>query len=398
MTAVASASLPALSAPLAPSPSTAAIARQEPARTRGAIRSPSRPQLRLPPPSQSDARRHPLKRKWKSFVNFFALPIRTYYLEPPGLAYRNELRARRGHAWDDNDDRPSFWPCPAYTDQVGDDEMVLFKAQEEAEALAALQRGQEEAMTAADGVLHPQAESALSPVDAEYYDALTDDDADHGEDHQSASRSAWSSRWPQTPPEAASVSSFQPMAAGPSPQYETSDPLAASPQATASASASAAQPISTSQRPRTRIRTRTSSNLASTDQPFFHNGVTMSRHLSTPLSPTVVSSSPPTAALSSSLFPRRNRAQTNAARPTLAGRNISEPLSWTLVRSQYSYPKRGLTPEQLKFLSSVESLGRFGVAATSPDVAPSPAYESAPGAGASDYGFPLTPGSSGQQR
>uniref|UniRef100_V5GFI8 Uncharacterized protein n=2 Tax=Kalmanozyma brasiliensis (strain GHG001) TaxID=1365824 RepID=V5GFI8_KALBG len=123
----------------------------------------------------------------------------------------------------------------------------------------------------------------------------------------------------------------------------------------------------------------------------------MSRHLSTPLSPTVVSSSPPTPALSSSLFLRRNRAQTNAARPTLTGRNISEPLSWTLVRSQYSYPKRGLTSEQLKFLSSVESLGRFGIAATSPDVAPSPAYESAPRGGANDYGFPLTPGSSSQQ-
>ncbi|KAF9516570.1 hypothetical protein BS47DRAFT_1483908 [Hydnum rufescens UP504] len=40
---------------------------------------------------------------------------------------------------------------------------------------------------------------------------------------------------------------------------------------------------------------------------------------------------------------------------------ISSPLAHTVTRTAISFPKAGPTPEQLKFLSSRESLGRFGV-------------------------------------
>jgi len=48
--------------------------------------------------------------------------------------------------------------------------------------------------------------------------------------------------------------------------------------------------------------------------------------------------------------------------PSLISLNsISSPLTHTLVRSEFTYPKSGPTPEQLKFISSRESLGRFGL-------------------------------------
>lgn len=333
--------------------------------------------LRLPPQPESDSRQNPLKRKWRSLVNFFALPIREYYLEPPGAAYRAELRARRGHIWNENDAQPIFWPVPAYTDQVGDDEMVLFKAHEEAEALAAMQRDQQQAAAAAAATADQHAQNhdqdhAASP---EFNDTFTDGGDDEEDEEGPASTAAM---WPQTPPEAGAVQAFQTPIAEPSPRYELTDPLSALPLPPLS--------IPASQPRGSRIRTRTSSNLSPIVEPSFSNGVAMSRHLSTPLSPTVPAS-PPSA--SSGLFARRNRAHTNATRPTLGGRNISEPLSWTLVRSQYSYPKRGLTAEQMAFLSSVESLGRFGVPHSpngAASIAPSPAYDSM----ANDYGFPLT--------
>ncbi|CDR98756.1 uncharacterized protein SPSC_06159 [Sporisorium scitamineum] len=344
--------------------------------------SPPRLLLRLPQQPETHQRRHPLKRKWRSIVNFFALPIRSYYLEPPGLAYRNQQRARRAHAWDGHDDHTTYCPCPAYTDQVGDDEMVLFKAQEEAEAYAAMQRNQQAAAIAAQ---EQEPEQMSSP---ELNDALTDDDEDQDQENNADQAVEQFRSWPQTPPEAFTMSVIAP--AEPSPRYESIDPLSTFPLA----SLSPPQPIPTPQRPRFGIRNRTTSNLApsSTDQPSLINGIAMSRQRSTPLSATVLSSSPPT-----SVWQRRSRAQTSfsAARPTLAGRNISEPLSWTLVRSQYSYPKRGLTAEQLTFLSLVESLGRFGVP-HSPEVAPSPAYEVS-GNGGVDYGFPLVEGDGSQR-
>lgn len=42
-------------------------------------------------------------------------------------------------------------------------------------------------------------------------------------------------------------------------------------------------------------------------------------------------------------------------------RNISAPLKHTLKRTEFTYPRSGPTPDQLKFISSRESLGRFGV-------------------------------------
>lgn len=280
----------------------------------------------------------------------------------------------------------SFWPVPAYTDQVGDDEMVLFKAQEEAEALAAAQA---ETMRREQEAQQQQEGDEGSP---QFGDAFSDDDDD--EEHEDAEHLASSSMWPQTPPEASTMHAFaSPSAAQaiPSPRYEVLDPLAA-------AGSSLLTPSRPTRNPNR--RTRTTSNLAltppSSSLPAFSNGAPMSRHLSNPLSPSPTSSSPPSAS-SSFGFTRRSRAHSHAA-PNVGGRTISEPLSWTLVRSQYSYPKRGLTAQQMSFLSSVESLGRFGMptprgggAAAGMGVLPSPAYEPRREVEGGDYGFPTVP-------
>lgn len=48
--------------------------------------------------------------------------------------------------------------------------------------------------------------------------------------------------------------------------------------------------------------------------------------------------------------------------PSLISLNsISSPLTHTLVRSEFTYPKSGPTPEQLKLISSRESFARFGM-------------------------------------
>lgn len=46
---------------------------------------------------------------------------------------------------------------------------------------------------------------------------------------------------------------------------------------------------------------------------------------------------------------------------TISLHSISAPLSHTLTRTEIVYPRSGPTPEQLKLISSRESLGRFGV-------------------------------------
>ncbi|TFK76984.1 hypothetical protein BDN72DRAFT_873456 [Pluteus cervinus] len=46
---------------------------------------------------------------------------------------------------------------------------------------------------------------------------------------------------------------------------------------------------------------------------------------------------------------------------TISLNSISAPLSHTLVRSEFTYPKAGLTPEQVKLISSRDSFVRFGV-------------------------------------
>ncbi|KAI0795759.1 hypothetical protein C8Q75DRAFT_803618 [Abortiporus biennis] len=46
---------------------------------------------------------------------------------------------------------------------------------------------------------------------------------------------------------------------------------------------------------------------------------------------------------------------------TLSINSISAPLTHTLVRTEFTYPKSGPTPEQLKLISSRESFAKFGV-------------------------------------
>ncbi|CUA71855.1 hypothetical protein RSOLAG22IIIB_04800 [Rhizoctonia solani] len=54
---------------------------------------------------------------------------------------------------------------------------------------------------------------------------------------------------------------------------------------------------------------------------------------------------------------------TRSQSPTMSrtSLNISAPIQTTLVRTELNYPKAGPTPEQIRFLSSRESLGRFGM-------------------------------------
>jgi hypothetical protein len=56
------------------------------------------------------------------------------------------------------------------------------------------------------------------------------------------------------------------------------------------------------------------------------------------------------------------QSNTNLNSPSLISINsISSPLSHTLVRTEFTYPKAGPTPEQLRLISSPESFARFGI-------------------------------------
>ncbi|KAJ3922512.1 hypothetical protein F5877DRAFT_75184 [Lentinula edodes] len=68
--------------------------------------------------------------------------------------------------------------------------------------------------------------------------------------------------------------------------------------------------------------------------------------------------------------------------------SISAPLTHTVVRTEFTYPKAGPTPEQLKLISSREAFARFGVpygkdaiafAASTQDLNPPPEFESEAG-------------------
>ncbi|KAJ3737335.1 hypothetical protein DFJ43DRAFT_255774 [Lentinula guzmanii] len=68
--------------------------------------------------------------------------------------------------------------------------------------------------------------------------------------------------------------------------------------------------------------------------------------------------------------------------------SISSPLTHTAVRTEFTYPKAGPTPEQLKLISSREAFARFGVpygkdaiafAASTQDLNPPPEFESSAG-------------------
>ncbi|KAL1948485.1 hypothetical protein VTO73DRAFT_12560 [Trametes versicolor] len=92
-----------------------------------------------------------------------------------------------------------------------------------------------------------------------------------------------------------------------------------------------------------------------------------------------------------------NLAADRLTSPSMISLNsISSPLSHTLVRTDFTYPKSGPTPEQLKLISSRESFARFGVpygrdaiafAASSSriDLEPPPGFEEVAGtSGAAD--------------
>ncbi|EMD37001.1 hypothetical protein CERSUDRAFT_114903 [Gelatoporia subvermispora B] len=58
----------------------------------------------------------------------------------------------------------------------------------------------------------------------------------------------------------------------------------------------------------------------------------------------------------------RARSRTELTSPsTISLHSISSPLSHTLMRSEFTYPRGGPTPEQLRLISSRESFVRFGV-------------------------------------
>ncbi|KAH7106923.1 hypothetical protein BKA62DRAFT_685517 [Auriculariales sp. MPI-PUGE-AT-0066] len=57
----------------------------------------------------------------------------------------------------------------------------------------------------------------------------------------------------------------------------------------------------------------------------------------------------------------RSRSNETMQSSTIPLRNISSPIAHTLVRTEFQFPKNGPTEQQLKFLASRESLGRFGV-------------------------------------
>lgn len=97
----------------------------------------------------------------------------------------------------------------------------------------------------------------------------------------------------------------------------------------------------------------------------------------------------------SSLSPSVSNAEGSNANPlnspSSTSINISSPLVHTVTRTEFRFPKSGPTPDQLKFLSSRESLGRFGVPfgedaeRNYPSTLPPP-FEATPGASSSRHG------------
>ena len=57
----------------------------------------------------------------------------------------------------------------------------------------------------------------------------------------------------------------------------------------------------------------------------------------------------------------QSRSVTNVAAGLTSAISISAPLTHTAVRTDFVYPRSGPTPEQLKLISSVESVSKFGV-------------------------------------
>lgn len=87
-------------------------------------------------------------------------------------------------------------------------------------------------------------------------------------------------------------------------------------------------------------------------------GTTLSRPLTNDSSQSSLSHQRTRSGSSSGLYNATTGAESSTSINSIF---ISSPLAHTVTRTTISFPKAGPTPEQLKFLSSRESLGRFGV-------------------------------------
>lgn len=101
------------------------------------------------------------------------------------------------------------------------------------------------------------------------------------------------------------------------------------------------------------------SSVSYAEGPSSSAGPSRSRHRQTP---STGSSFFRTLSRQRSQSPTQSSSSTRLNSPSLISLNsISHPLTHTLTRTEFMYPKSGLTPEQLKIISSRESIARFGV-------------------------------------
>ncbi|KAN0066154.1 hypothetical protein ACQY0O_000248 [Thecaphora frezii] len=313
-------------------------------------------------PRSPRARNSALKSKWKSFVHFFALPIRQYYQQPPGLSYRQRQPSReprrRGSLVLDSDDHDSFsvWACPTYNCEVGDDEMVLFKSaearQEAHDAIASTLHVQPPVTSSLliQPGLRPERQS--SEIQSDLGLIETFEQQAPTETRAEGEGNAEQGVGPGTPPtilieEAApdyELVGFT-MSDVPAPTAATSS----SPTPVLEVNESPGSPL-VSPQARPRAFHRSLSNLGVL-------GGACPRVRSSLRPAFLRRSSQHTAALAATVHGNPASVQTPSS-----SRVASEPLATALLRSQYPLPKRGLTAQQLSFLSSVESLGRYGLA------------------------------------
>ncbi|EPQ31906.1 uncharacterized protein PFL1_00105 [Pseudozyma flocculosa PF-1] len=310
------------------------------------------------PPASSRTRNGALKTKWKSFVHFFALPIRQYYQQPPGLSYRQrQVRNdpnRRGSLILDSDDYDSIsvWACPTYNCEVGDDEMVLFKAAE----------ARQEARDALAATLQIQPSVTSLSTRATPHRPAQQDNSSSGlvgafEQHETADAPA------PAPPTAADEGPQEAEAPLPAaheeaaPDYEL---LASPPAGTAHLPEDAPPaPCAASIFPVMEDANASDLSLASTSSRprAFHRSLSGFSAMMDGERPRLRSTMRPS-------FLRR-QTQTGSltadATHTAGDGAASEPFNTMLLRGQFSPPKRGLTAQQMTFLSSVESLGRYGL-------------------------------------
>jgi hypothetical protein len=111
--------------------------------------------------------------------------------------------------------------------------------------------------------------------------------------------------------------------------------------------------------------TQPSSSSADSTPTSSLNGTVDSRHRPSASTSTLSVNSPSLPALILSRSRSPGRRGTNASSSTTSTTSssfvISAPLTHTLTRTEFSYPKSGPTPQQLAFVSSRDSLGKWGV-------------------------------------